>query len=160
DPSCRRFPHLRRGLRAHRQRAGQLDRRPLDVHLSPDVLQVRFRRRLGRRDPPRRDHGARLASRGRDTEAPVGGGGAVSVIAAAPLRSALGASGRYVLLAAVSILFIIPILWIFSTSFKTPGEIFAVPTTLLPQQPTVANYAAVAAGGFRSYLVNSLIAAS
>ena len=75
-------------------------------------------------------------------------------------RNALTDFGTYLLLSIVCILFVIPILWIFSTSFKTPGEIFAVPTTLLPQEPTVANYAAVVAGGFRSYLVNSLVAAS
>jgi multiple sugar transport system permease protein len=60
----------------------------------------------------------------------------------------------------VCLLFIIPILWIFSTSFKTPGEIFTTPTTLFPQQPTTENYAAVIEGGFRWYLINSLIAAS
>jgi multiple sugar transport system permease protein len=75
-------------------------------------------------------------------------------------RTALTAFGTYLLLSIVCILFVIPILWIFSTSFKTPGEIFAVPTTLLPHEPTVENYAAVVAGGFRSYLRNSLVAAS
>ena len=75
-------------------------------------------------------------------------------------RTALTDFGTYLLLSIVCILLVIPILWIFSTSFKTPGEIFAVPTTLLPQEPTVENYAAVVAGGFRSYLLNSLVAAS
>jgi multiple sugar transport system permease protein len=72
----------------------------------------------------------------------------------------LGDAGTYLLLAVVCLLFVIPILWIFSTSFKTPGEIFTVPTTLLPQEPTLGNYAAVIEGGFRWYLINSLIAAS
>ena len=80
--------------------------------------------------------------------------------AGAPLKSALGDLGTYLLLAVICLLFVIPILWIFSTSFKTPGEIFTTPTTLLPQQPTVENYAAVIEGGFRWYLINSLIAAS
>ena len=75
-------------------------------------------------------------------------------------RTAVTDLGTYLLLSVVSILFVVPTLWIFSTSFKTPGEIFAVPTTLLPQEPTVENYAAVVAGGFRSYLLNSLVAAS
>jgi multiple sugar transport system permease protein len=78
----------------------------------------------------------------------------------APLRSALGRSSAYALLVATCVLFIIPILWIVSTSFKTPGEIFTTPTTLLPQRPTIENYGAVFAGGFRWYLINSLIAAS
>jgi multiple sugar transport system permease protein len=76
------------------------------------------------------------------------------------LRSAIGETGAYLLLGVVCLLFVIPILWIVSTSFKTPGEIFTTPTTLLPQQPTAANYAAVLEGGFRWYLINSLIAAS
>ena len=77
-----------------------------------------------------------------------------------PLRSALGSFGAYLLLAVVCLLFVIPILWIVSTSFKAPGEIFTTPTTLLPQQPTAGNYRAVFEGGFRWYLINSLIAAS
>ena len=77
-----------------------------------------------------------------------------------PLRSALGSFGAYLLLAVVCLLFVIPILWIVSTSFKAPGEIFTTPTTLLPQQPTAGNYKAVFEGGFRWYLINSLIAAS
>lgn len=83
----------------------------------------------------------------------------MSATAGAPVRSALGDFATYLLLAVVCLLFVIPILWIFSTSFKTPGEIFTTPTTLLPQQPTTENYAAVIAGGFRWYLINSLIAA-
>jgi len=80
--------------------------------------------------------------------------------AGTPLKSGLGDLGTYLLLAVICLLFVIPILWIFSTSFKTPGEIFTTPTTLLPQQPTTENYAAVIEGGFRWYLINSLIAAS
>lgn len=76
------------------------------------------------------------------------------------LRPVLGESGAYLLLGVICLLFVIPILWIISTSFKTPGEIFTVPTTLLPQQPTAENYNAVFEGGFRWYLINSLIAAS
>jgi multiple sugar transport system permease protein len=84
----------------------------------------------------------------------------MSRTAGAPLRSGLGDFGTYLLLAVVCLLFVIPILLIFSTSFKTPGEIFTTPTTLLPQQPTTENYTAVIEGGFRWYLFNSLIAAS
>ena len=75
-------------------------------------------------------------------------------------RPAIGSLGVYLLLGVICLLFVIPILWIVSTSFKTPGEIFTTPTTLLPQQPTAENYAAVINGGFRWYLINSLIAAS
>ena len=66
--------------------------------------------------------------------------------------------GKYFFLAVFCALIVVPILWIVSTSLKTPGEIFTPPTAL-PEQPTLENYAAVINGGFRSYLVNSLIAA-
>lgn len=75
-------------------------------------------------------------------------------------RSIPGDIAAWLLLAVVSVIFVVPIAWILSTSFKTPGEIFSTPTTLLPQQPTLANYAEIAAGSFRWYFVNSLIAAT
>lgn len=69
-------------------------------------------------------------------------------------------AAAYVFLIAVCMLFTVPLLWIVSTSFKTPGEIFTTPTTFLPQLPTTENYRAIAAGGFPYYLRNSLIAAT
>jgi multiple sugar transport system permease protein len=75
-------------------------------------------------------------------------------------RSYLGDGASYVLLLVVCALFIVPLLWIVSTSFKTPGEIFTTPTTFLPQLPTNENYRAIASGGFARYLANSLIAAT
>jgi multiple sugar transport system permease protein len=60
----------------------------------------------------------------------------------------------------VCALFVVPLLWIVSTSFKTPGEIFTTPTTFLPQLPTSENYRAIASGSFARYLANSLIAAT
>ena len=88
-------------------------------------------------------------------------GHAMSGPADTPLRSALGGFAACTCsLQSSACLFVIPILWIVSTSFKTPGEIFTTPTTLLPQQPTTENYRAVFEGGFRRYLINSLIAAS
>ena len=66
----------------------------------------------------------------------------------------------YVLLIVVCVLFTVPLLWILSTSFKTPGEIFTTPTTILPQLPTTENYRAIATGRFPYYLLNSLIAAT
>ena len=117
-----------------------------------------FRRRLGRLDPAGRHHGARVAPCRRGSAARAGH--AMSGAVDAPLRAALGRSSAYALLATICVLFVIPILWIVSTSFKTPGEIFTTPTTLLPQHPTIENYGAVFEGGFRWYLINSLIAAS
>lgn len=79
---------------------------------------------------------------------------------AAPDRSRWHDAAAYAALVVVSVLFLAPIVWILSTSLKPPGEIFATPSTLLPRQPTLDNYAAVLAGDFRRYLVNSLIAAT
>lgn len=66
----------------------------------------------------------------------------------------------YIFLILVCVLFTVPVLWILSTSFKTPGEIFTTPTTILPQLPTTENYRAIATGRFPYYLLNSLIAAT
>lgn len=81
-------------------------------------------------------------------------------VAGSRARSVLGDAATYVFLVVICALFVVPILWILSTSFKTPGEIFTTPTTMLPQQPTVENYATIAAGGFRWYFLNSVIAAT
>lgn len=71
---------------------------------------------------------------------------------AAPARSAS--------LVVVSVVFLIPIIWVFSTSLKRTGDILATPSTLFPHHPTTANYADALTGtGLGSYLVNSLIAA-
>ena len=75
------------------------------------------------------------------------------------VRRRLGDGASYILLLVVCALFVMPLLWIVSTSFKTPGEIFTTPATFLPQQPSVENYRAIATGNFPRYLANSLIAA-
>jgi multiple sugar transport system permease protein len=78
----------------------------------------------------------------------------------AKTRSLLADAATYVFLAVVCVLFVIPLLWILSTSFKTPGEIFTTPTTFVPVQPTTENYRAIVTGDFPNYLANSLIAAT
>jgi hypothetical protein len=57
------------------------------------------------------------------------------------------------------VLVLIPIFWIFSISLKPTPEILVTPTTLLPKEPTLDHYGVALSGDFRSYLVNSLIAA-
>ena len=42
-----------------------------------------------------------------------------------------------------SVVMIFPVLWMVSTSFKPPTEVLLWPPTLLPQAPTLANYATV-----------------
>ena len=75
-------------------------------------------------------------------------------------RSRLGDFGTYVVLAVTCILIVIPIFWIFSTSLKPTPEILVTPTTLLPKNPTLDHYAVAFSGDFRSFMLNSLIAAS
>jgi multiple sugar transport system permease protein len=75
-------------------------------------------------------------------------------------RGRLGDLATYLLLTGVCLLLVIPIFWIFSTSFKPTPEILVSPTTLLPKNPTIAHYGVALAGDFRAFLLNSLIAAT
>jgi multiple sugar transport system permease protein len=74
-------------------------------------------------------------------------------------RSRLGDIGVYLLLGAACLLIVVPIYWIVSTSLKPNAEILVTPTTILPANPTLDHYEAALSGDFRSYLINSLIAA-
>ena len=47
----------------------------------------------------------------------------------------------------VVFLFLLPLIWIFTTAFKPSTELFAIPPKLLPSAPTVANFAAVFTNG-------------
>ena len=76
------------------------------------------------------------------------------------LRSRLGDAGTYLVLVVTCVLFVVPIFWIFSTSFKPTPEILVTPTKLFPLNPTLAHYGTALAGDFRSFMLNSLIAAS
>jgi multiple sugar transport system permease protein len=79
--------------------------------------------------------------------------------AASLTHSRLADAGTYLVLIVASALFVIPILWILSTSFKPTPEILVTPTTLLPIHPTLENYSTALAGDFRLFMRNSLIAA-
>ena len=57
-------------------------------------------------------------------------------------RSRIADMGVYALLAGVSLLFVIPVFWIFSTSLKPTPEILVTPMTLLPRRPTLEHYLA------------------
>jgi multiple sugar transport system permease protein len=80
--------------------------------------------------------------------------------ASARTGSISGDIAAWAILVVICAIFIVPIAWILSTSIKTPGEIFSTPATILPQQPTLENYQAIAAGSFRWYFANSMIAAT
>ncbi len=52
-----------------------------------------------------------------------------------------GYLAAYALMTTIAIVFMIPLLWMFSTSLKSRPEIFAWPPTWLPEQPLWSNYA-------------------
>jgi putative chitobiose transport system permease protein len=68
---------------------------------------------------------------------------------------------RYVLLGAIAFGMLFPLLWLVSTSFKSPSEdIFQFPPQLLPSQPTFQNFLTVwQTNPFGQYLWNSTIVA-
>ncbi len=70
-------------------------------------------------------------------------------------------SGRYLLLVFVLVITVGPFLWQISTSLKGPDEnIFAFPPQWIPEQPTLANYLAVAGVlPLGQYLLNSTFVA-
>lgn len=67
----------------------------------------------------------------------------------------------YVLLGAIAFVMLFPLLWLISTSLKSPSEnIFQFPPQLLPKQPTLQNYVQVwQTNPFGRYLFNSSIVA-
>ena len=65
------------------------------------------------------------------------------------------------LLLAVSLLTLIPLFWMVSVSFMTPGESSTFPPPLWPSQPTWANYITLfSQAGIGRYLVNSIFVAT
>jgi putative chitobiose transport system permease protein len=64
-------------------------------------------------------------------------------------------------LTGIAIAMLLPLIWLVSTSFKSPTEnIFQVPPQLLPQQPTLQNYVRVwQTNPFGRYFFNSILIA-
>jgi len=78
------------------------------------------------------------------------------------LRSqVLRSIGMYVLLSAIAIGMLIPLIWLISTSLKSPSEnIFQFPPQLIPSQPTLHNFILVwQTHPFGRYLFNSALVA-
>lgn len=69
--------------------------------------------------------------------------------------------GLYLLLGAIAFVMLFPLLWLISTSFKSPTEnIFQFPPQFLPNQPTFQNFITVwQTNPFGQYLLNSTIVA-
>lgn len=60
--------------------------------------------------------------------------------------------GLYALLAVLTLIYLFPIAWVSLSSFKSGGEMFRWPPSLLPQAPTLENYTtALSAGNFALY---------
>ncbi|MCA1992922.1 MAG: carbohydrate ABC transporter permease [Coleofasciculus sp. S288] len=68
----------------------------------------------------------------------------------------------YGLLGAIALLMLFPLVWLISTSLKSPTEnIFQFPPQLLPSQPTLQNFVQVwQTHPFGTYLFNSIIVAT
>ncbi len=77
-------------------------------------------------------------------------------------NSTLKTVSTYFLLLAIAILMLFPLLWLISTSLKSPGEqIFSFPPQLIPKSPTFANFRTVwESYPFAQYLTNSIIVAT
>jgi multiple sugar transport system permease protein len=71
-----------------------------------------------------------------------------------------GLALRYIVVVAVTVVFLFPVYWLFMISFKTPDEIFAFPPAWVPAQIQFANYAVLFKDGDVITIVNSLIIAS
>lgn len=72
----------------------------------------------------------------------------------------MNSKGKAIAVYAFSILFaaifLFPILWVVLSSFKSGSEMFRWPPTILPQAPTLRNYAdALEKGNFKLYFLNS-----
>jgi len=65
--------------------------------------------------------------------------------------------GTYIVLAIIAFLMLLPLLWLASTSLKSPGEnIFQFPPQFIPEQPTLSNFVEVwQTNPFDRYLFNS-----
>lgn len=75
--------------------------------------------------------------------------------------SALRTTLKYLFVAFLVVLFFFPIAWIFLTSIKTTGDIYAWPPAYLPHHPTIKNYEAVLFGSkLGRYILNSVIVSS
>ena len=65
---------------------------------------------------------------------------------------------RTLFMSVIALIFIIPILWIFISSLKTPNELFSWPPTLIPNDFTFQNYVtAFEKANFAVYFRNSFI---
>ncbi len=67
---------------------------------------------------------------------------------------------RYILACLLVIIFVFPVYWLFSISFKTPDEIFAFPPVWYPKSIQFSNYMVLFKDGDAKTVLNSLILAT
>lgn len=71
-------------------------------------------------------------------------------------KTRLGGFLKWVLLILLVGIFLIPVIWVICSSFKSPGELFAWPPSLLGDNPSLDNYRiALAEGDFGRYFFNT-----
>lgn len=68
-------------------------------------------------------------------------------------------AGRYLIATIVTLIFLLPVYWLFMISFKTPDEIFHVPPLWVPGQLQFNNYWVLFKDGDVVAILNSLIVA-
>lgn len=69
-------------------------------------------------------------------------------------------TGSYVVLIVFALIYLVPIIWMILSSFKSPSELFSYPPTLLPSTPTPDNYIdAWNRGDFSLYFRNTAFVA-
>jgi ABC-type glycerol-3-phosphate transport system permease component len=69
-------------------------------------------------------------------------------------------AGLYALVVVVAAFFGVPLLFMLSTSVKTPAEVFTTPPTLVPHHLTLANYRAILNLDYLRFFWNSLLVAT
>jgi len=68
---------------------------------------------------------------------------------------------RYLVIILITLVIIFPIIWLVSTSFKNPVDIFAIPPIFIPPNPSIDHYATLFfEAEILKYILNSLIVAS
>jgi multiple sugar transport system permease protein len=79
---------------------------------------------------------------------------------AARQRKTLGTAVRLVLAMAITVVFLFPVYWVFSTALKTPEEIFSIPPVWYPHRPSLENFTGMFGRGELAPVWNSLVIAT
>jgi len=70
----------------------------------------------------------------------------------------------YIILISYSLLALLPIMWMFSTAFKTNEKVYDLPPRWIPDEPTLSNFRQILSSAkgtnFGYYILNSIIIAS